>query len=80
MLTTERVSWIVTKWIVDVYHQKVDPILHYTPAQMWTLALRQSPFLRDVPDNLLDVDFPPKTPGIPRAQERQPLVSGSLEL
>lgn len=79
-LSLGEASWIVTKWIVDIYHQQLDPALDCTPAQMWGSGLQKTPILRVVPDDLVDVDFQQPIPrAIDRAQGAPPSSSGSLE-
>lgn len=78
-LSLAETSWIVAKWVVDIYHQRLDPALGCTPAQMWNSGLRETPILRVVPDDLLNGLFRPITRGIHRTQGRPPLGSGSLE-
>lgn len=65
-LSLEEASWIVAKWVVDIYHQGLDPTLGCTPAQMWNSGLQARPILRVVPDDLLNGDFRPITRGVHR--------------
>lgn len=55
VLTIDETNWIVTKWIVDVYHQRPHTKLHLhrSPAEMWTAGLRSIPLPREIPASLL---------------------------
>lgn len=78
-LSFSETSWIVTKWIVDIYQQRPDPALGCTPAQMWNSGLQERPILRIVPNDFLKRNFRPTTRGIDSTQGHRPLGSGSLE-
>jgi transposase InsO family protein len=80
VLMLDEANWIVAKWIVDIYHQQVDPALACTPARMWNSGLRESPFPRAVQNDLLNDAFRSRKPRPIPARKRPPLGGGSIDL
>ncbi|NUU44502.1 DDE-type integrase/transposase/recombinase [Tardiphaga robiniae] len=39
-LTLKQVTWLITKWIVDVYHVKINRMTQETPLDRWTREIR----------------------------------------
>lgn len=41
VITLEMLNWVITKWIVDVYHQEVHRGTGFTPASLWEKGCKE---------------------------------------
>lgn len=53
VLTIDEVNWIVTKWVIDIYHQDQHAKIGRSPAQAWEEGLKETVPHREIPKDLL---------------------------